>query len=382
MDELRSLEGVGNLLSQKLNQNDNKIRSKPKHQRSTSVPTKLNGDTTASITISTSAYFPPQLAETFANGIMKGFRQDMPTHKPNLVKSSSGFVKKDIPKNDDNKSDQPPSKANTNKPPNNKANSVKFQNVISPTTSMSPPMSPNAWNKLTLENQYGQNSSGSGPASYTSNRGSIGHGILAGYGHFQALPSSPSFRLGSFRQGNSLHLDLGDINNLLTDDENGHSTRTNGSMVFPGPITDSPNTMTMQSIKSPEEMEFPPSPTNNNIVPPLRKVYSNNELFTLYSGDENMSSTDDILSNNTAANTLANTLANSSVGYVPHIEEKMNSIDMDMAISMEDFMQYQSEKADAFNNIGNGASGIVKKAFHIRSCKMVAIKQCRSKKKK
>ena len=32
-------------------------------------------------------------------------------------------------------------------------------------------------------------------------------------------------------------------------------------------------------------------------------------------------------------------------------------------------------------NLGNGASGIVRKAFHSRNCKMSAIKQCRSKQK-
>eukprot|EP01084_Bolivina_argentea_P214452 364057_1 len=52
----------------------------------------------------------------------------------------------------------------------------------------------------------------------------------------------------------------------------------------------------------------------------------------------------------------------------------------------EDFMEYQINDnlgKDNFGGggLGNGASGIVKKAFHFRSCKMVAIKQCRSKQK-
>lgn len=42
----------------------------------------------------------------------------------------------------------------------------------------------------------------------------------------------------------------------------------------------------------------------------------------------------------------------------------------------DEYMEYQNGK---FNNIGNGASGIVYKAFHYKSCKMVAIKKLRSK---
>eukprot|EP01083_Nonionella_stella_P285875 973043_1 len=50
----------------------------------------------------------------------------------------------------------------------------------------------------------------------------------------------------------------------------------------------------------------------------------------------------------------------------------------DNNLSVDDFMEYETNSAFTIG-VGAGASGIVKKAFHFSSCKMVAIKQCRSK---
>eukprot|EP01084_Bolivina_argentea_P160640 279707_1 len=82
---------------------------------------------------------------------------------------------------------------------------------------------------------------------------------------------------------------------------------------------------------------------NSDDAPLLIKTISNNSLFTLYDEEHHDSVT-------TSADEL----------------EFVNFED--------DFMENQNEKI-----IGLGASGIVRKAFHFRSCNMVAIKECRSK---
>ena len=190
-------------------------------------------------------------------------------------------------------------------------------------------------------------------------------------------------------------------------------------------------------LSSPMEMASDPPLTKPPY--PLKKTYSNQPLFTLYSDD--MSSTDDILGKGGGINDLAlnemneeeklrkNTEANASLAPEPSVfleqisgqnsadmfssDEYVNNngstdtlngngstkrvslgkplsrhrmsskecdiVNIDIMNLKEDFMEYQSEQKDAFNNIGNGASGIVRKAFHFRSCKMVALKQCRSK---
>lgn len=53
--------------------------------------------------------------------------------------------------------------------------------------------------------------------------------------------------------------------------------------------------------------------------------------------------------------------------------------DIEFVNFKEDYMEYSTK--NTVNNIGTGASGIVTKAFHYNSCKMVAIKLCRSKQK-
>merc|ERR1719216_287340 len=45
----------------------------------------------------------------------------------------------------------------------------------------------------------------------------------------------------------------------------------------------------------------------------------------------------------------------------------------------EEYMEYESlTQSNGFSNIGNGVSGIVSKAFHYKSGRMVALKHCRS----
>eukprot|EP01083_Nonionella_stella_P075327 204737_1 len=67
---------------------------------------------------------------------------------------------------------------------------------------------------------------------------------------------------------------------------------------------------------------------------------------------------------------------------VHYIEEQEDELDVELFDLKGDFMEYQSRHTKhAFNNIGNGASGIVRKAFHYKSCQMVAIKKCRSRQK-
>eukprot|EP00485_Elphidium_margaritaceum_P012415 CAMPEP_0202686792 /NCGR_PEP_ID=MMETSP1385-20130828/2562_1 /ASSEMBLY_ACC=CAM_ASM_000861 /TAXON_ID=933848 /ORGANISM="Elphidium margaritaceum" /LENGTH=625 /DNA_ID=CAMNT_0049341449 /DNA_START=34 /DNA_END=1911 /DNA_ORIENTATION=+ len=56
--------------------------------------------------------------------------------------------------------------------------------------------------------------------------------------------------------------------------------------------------------------------------------------------------------------------------------------DIELCNLSTDYIENRSPKQKhVFNNIGNGASGIVRKFFHYKSCKMVAVKQCRSKQK-
>lgn len=422
-------------------QNNRKKKNKKGHNRSSSVPSMASSatPTPATNSIAISAYFPPQLAAALQNGIQVGYYQNMPTDRPNLLKSHSGFVSKDIPQQnqDDNKS-------------NRGSTSVVFmesQNVISPTQSASPPLSPTTFEKLKLDNQYPSNGSNGFILGGNSNRNSI-------HAHFQGIPSSPSsFRLGSFGHGgSSLKLDLSEIlldgdatprsslhsipfgmgsmgsiplhtqndsmfsNGSNGNNNNGHQSHDTASSSS-GNLLQQPNGMTLAAIQSPDCMEFTgnitydperrvalTSPKGGIIGSPkefgndqqmtkppypLRKTYSNQSLFTLYSGDD-MSSADDLL-----ANTKLNAkvpadlddleLEQKSTESASSQKKKYSTVmigdinDVDVMNLKEDFMEYQSEQRDAFNNIGNGASGIVRKAFHFRSCKMVAIKQCRSK---
>jgi len=56
--------------------------------------------------------------------------------------------------------------------------------------------------------------------------------------------------------------------------------------------------------------------------------------------------------------------------------------DMELFDIKNEYMQYvNGNNLKNRFNLGNGASGIVRKAFHSRNCKMSAIKQCRSKQK-
>ena len=200
-----------------------KVKKKKGHKRSTSNPVMSNMSTPTppTNTIAISAYFPAQLAQALQNGIHVGYYQNMPTDRPNLLKSHSGFVSKDIPiPQDDMKSNRGSTSIN------------EFQRVLSPEQSMSPPfspVSPNTMNKLTLENQYGHGSNNSqyGNMGFVlggnSNRNSM-------HAHFQGIPSSPSFRLGSFRGGSSLKLDLSEI---LLDGDSMTPRQSMGSLHFP-----------------------------------------------------------------------------------------------------------------------------------------------------
>ena len=491
-----------------------KVKKGKGHKRSTSNPVMSNMSTPTppTNTIAISAYFPANsevLVQALQNGIHVGYYQNMPSDKPNLLKSHSGFVSKDIPQQiiqDDMKSNRGSTSIN------------EFEKVISPAQSISPPfspVSPNTMKKLTLENQYGNNS----------NNSQYGMGFVLGgnsnrnsmHAHFQGIPSSPSFRLGSFRGGSSLKLDLSEIlldgdsmtprqsipslhfpvntdygtminvkentmhnakidsslsisMNALNGHDSGNSSSTNNLSLQPNmslPPLASPGIIIIYDLSALymiyniyivdcEENEIQrrnalTSPKTTilsspaDIDPPLtkppyplRKTYSNQSLFTLEceDGDDilgrggdsiNFDDDQEKLRKNTEAN--ANLAPDPSV-FLQQISDQ-NSADMfssdndvnngsgdqlngnnnntsdkpkrvslgngvkrarmsskecdivniDIMNLKEDFMEYQSEQRDAFNNIGNGASGIVRKAFHFRSCKMVALKQCRSKQK-
>eukprot|EP01084_Bolivina_argentea_P028075 52217_1 len=59
----------------------------------------------------------------------------------------------------------------------------------------------------------------------------------------------------------------------------------------------------------------------------------------------------------------------------------ISSMESEFNLSNSDFMEHSTSNIGKTNNIGVGASGIVKKGFHFSSCKMLAIKHCRSLKK-
>eukprot|EP01084_Bolivina_argentea_P171522 297155_1 len=316
MDDLRSLEGVGHLLSEKMTQN----KQKKTHKRSTSVPNTING--TSSITsqtlpsnyIAISAQFPPQLAAALASGINIGYYQ-----KPTLLKSHSVFASsaKNIPHFDEFKSSG-----------GQVTFTDQYQPVVSPTQSMSPPLSPSAVRGLTLQNQFGSNRS--------SNRSSAHASAL-----WQAIPESPSFRLTSI-SGGGLQLDLTDV---LVDEA---ITPRGSSAMWHFPL-EKMNSNGMPVIQSPDAMEYGTSPDEDlaDLPPTLKKTYSNNSLFTLYGGEDMSSVEDDLVASNTRLNSVI------GPSHLPILENgNMSEIEFESLNLKEDFMEYQNEQKDSFNNIG------------------------------
>eukprot|EP00484_Ammonia_sp_Unknown_P029854 CAMPEP_0197049490 /NCGR_PEP_ID=MMETSP1384-20130603/24623_1 /TAXON_ID=29189 /ORGANISM="Ammonia sp." /LENGTH=790 /DNA_ID=CAMNT_0042481771 /DNA_START=98 /DNA_END=2470 /DNA_ORIENTATION=+ len=376
MDHLRSLEGVSKLLSEKMDQNGTSSKSHiPRHTRSNSVP----GNNAPNILIAISSHAPAPLAVALSNGIQSGYYPTLPSEQPFLAKSHSGFVSKHIV----TALTEDIHIANLN------GSYPKVQNVVSPSQSQSPPLSPTAWQRFHAENQYaGSNGSFNNQSAYilggSGRHNSFGHN----FSNFTAAPQSPSHGslglAGSYIGRGSLALDL---SQLILDGE-GRSNSMDGygsganSIGFPLQMSldamaedtgTAPSNENNVNVADKGQSPEPPAPSPPF---PLKKMLSNQSLFALYSGDEDvMSSTDDV---ETALNTALNAAIEPT--DIPVLEEKCVSTEIEEMNFKEDFMEYATPQMDASDNLGNGASGIVRKAFHFRSCKMVAIKQCRSKK--
>jgi len=439
MDDLRSLEGVGSLLSQQMSQ---KTHGKKSHKRSTSVPKITSTGTTNKNVIAISALIPSALATALQHGINIGYHQNTLT-EPQLFKSHSGFGNFAYKGGGD---EPMPSFVSPPQGPTS-----EMQNVVSPSQSLSPPLSPTTLAHLRGDHAYGgggglhlnpninfntnshSNSNHSIISNGTSNGTSSSSNNVNGYStatnnnsataiataanggsggsggtpsnppsappstsmqqpfhnfyfnhvgarqpsvrRMSSMASSPSFRLGSIRGRSSLKLDFNEI--MLDMESIGGTSRQTSLALIESNETDHSELSgltlgALHTISSPEVIEY-----DEEKAPPfpLRKTYSNQSIFALYSGDD-MDNDKDKDKGDQPSDVDSNTFVNSQIpaDCIPTLEDKNgthSNAEIEILNFKEDFFEY--------TNIGNGASGIVSKAFHFRSCKMVAIKQCRSK---
>ena len=397
--------------------------------RSTSVP-KLEKMSTPSAlkqnSVKISAYFEPQLAEGLTQSLAQGFAQSTPSNHPNLTKSHSGFASNEVPVDLRKVKSAPATSPSSQSPANvdevkyipdhntqSTQSSVKFDiEADTPTSgqtvSLRTPTSPDnaADNQPSNAVHFGQYPVQENVPSNISNADSSGP-----QSHLDSL-FTHSFSIN--KNGATMRLDLSEIgfgndSNDLFDTfrgpsfridllENQDSLQSNDFLIGSGPsaVPQSNQLATVLSQESTDDFDDKKDSKNKadidtkhrspqSPVPPgvsdnasfsdraprrVSSLYSNNSLFTLRSSD--LSSADDLLAKNTSLN------AQTSSSRSPVTDSK----EIDVLDLKEDFMECHVETGDTFNSIGSGASGIVRKAFHFRSCKLVAIKQCRSKVKR
>eukprot|EP01084_Bolivina_argentea_P105064 188067_1 len=278
MNDLRSLEGIGQLLSQKFNQNNkHKLRSRNRRNSDSliSSSTVSTPTPTTNTTTPISEYFPAEIASLLSNNIQMGYYSNITSQAPVLLKSHSDFVREDIINHINNTHI---SDSDTN-------NNTDEQKCI----------------------------------------------IL------------------------NLPIDI-----------NTHNNYSNSNI----------NNMEREQSLS---MTLAPPPSLAPLI--LEDDYSNNINFS--SITDHMADEADDYDHNIDINILPISSIDGYYGDIIAYNDLSDDEDIELFDLKNDYMQYQMNNIsrNTFNNIGNGASGIVRKAFHYKSCQIVAIKQCRSKQK-
>jgi len=412
MNDLRSLEGVGLLLSEKMAQsrtrNARMQSRKTLLQRAESVPKLQKMSTPSAIkqgSIQVSNYFEAPLAAAITQSAVQGFSQKSPfKDSPVLSKSHSGFASNEVPyelrkfksapavspSSESENAPKSPSKKGDLKFSHSANNVVECSTPSSPTEPQQIPTPPNPPPPLTAISSDARSSEQSLPDSFITHSFSICKG------------NGPTLRFDlsdlDLDGGNSCDTDTlrgASLHGLwLLEDQESDNFGRSGSNNFLQNSNPPPRPGGLETILSQEshvngngvEARSPQSPHPPGVDragsgnktpfggdgPPKRlsSIYSNNSLFTLRSDDTDFfSSTESLVDKNTRLNAQIS----SSPPSLTDAKE------IDVLDLKEDFMEHHTENRGGFNCIGSGASGIVRKAFHFRSCKLVAIKQLKSK---
>eukprot|EP00484_Ammonia_sp_Unknown_P016514 CAMPEP_0197035216 /NCGR_PEP_ID=MMETSP1384-20130603/13073_1 /TAXON_ID=29189 /ORGANISM="Ammonia sp." /LENGTH=756 /DNA_ID=CAMNT_0042465245 /DNA_START=73 /DNA_END=2343 /DNA_ORIENTATION=+ len=363
MNDLRSLEGVGQLLSQKLNQN-HKHKLKPRHRSTNSATMQsiISTPTPTSNTTPITDYFPPPIAQLLSNNIHNGYYKPLPSKPHPLVKSHSDFIRNDL------------------------LHTLSYDDIDD--------------NEHEHEDEDEEDE------------------ITAYDGYVEAdnesldtvdsIETAAEYQLQPYNHQQQTHCVVLDLPEIAELHHTKTARRSNSELVIPPPImvsrdsqeererTVSPTPMAAhthdfyESINPKLSISAPPPPPLAPLL--IEKSYStgidahHEGLFiSLDEVDQHGPEHEQEQQRRHEQEeesmvSVTNTTWSEHMAILNYADDDEMDDDLPLFNVRGDYMEYKSAKQkSAFNNIGNGASGIVRKAFHYQSCQMVAIKQCRSK---